>query len=94
MEILTLWALLLSAMLGIFSYILLVALLKITNRLAEVNKQLIILVAGEKTKPEALRALVASARPPQGKLKGIADGKKKKKEKSDNTDYTMKIGVL
>lgn len=92
MEILTLWALLLSAMLGIFSYILLVALLKVTNRLAEVNKVLLVLVAGKDGKPEALRALVAAERPPQGKIKGIADGKKKE-EKPKNTDYTMSIGV-
>ena len=79
----------LVGLLGIFSYI----LLKVVNRLAEVNKQLLIIVAGKDQKPEALRALVASSKPPQGKLKGIANGKKKKDDKSKNTDYVMEVGV-
>lgn len=93
MEILTLWALLLAGLFGIFSYILLMILYKIVNRLAEVNKQLLIVVAGKDAKPDALRALVASSKPPQGKLKGIAGGGKKEKDKPKNTNYTMKVGV-
>ncbi len=62
------------------------------NRLAEVNKQLLVVVAGKDEKPEALRALVALNKPPQGKLKGIADGKKKD-TKPTNIDYQMTIGV-
>jgi len=92
MEILTIWALLLGGLFGVFSYILLMILLKVVNRLAEVSKQLLIVVAGKDLKPEALRALVASNKPPQGKLKGIATGKKKD-DKPKNTDYTMEIGV-
>jgi len=82
----------LAGMFGIFSYIILLILFKTVNRLAETNKQLLIVVAGKDQKPEALRALVASNKPPQGKLKGIADGGKKDK-KPENTDYTMKVGV-
>jgi len=93
MEILSLWALLLSGLFGIFSYILLMILLKVINRLAEVNKQLLIVVAGQNEKPEALRALVASDRPPKKNIPGIADGKKKKDAGTKNTDYTMEIGV-
>jgi len=76
---------------AILAIIHLLALLKVVNRLAEVNRQLLIVVAGKDEKPEALRALVTLNKPPQGKLKGIADGKKKDK-KSTNTDYVMEIG--
>ena len=69
----------------------LLAMLKIINHLAEVNKRLLIVVAGKDEKPEALRALVALNKPPQGKLKGIADGKKEDK-KPTNTDYVLEIG--
>uniref|UniRef100_A0A6M3JYM9 Uncharacterized protein n=1 Tax=viral metagenome TaxID=1070528 RepID=A0A6M3JYM9_9ZZZZ len=68
------------------------ALLKITNRLAEVNKQLMILVAGKEAKPEALRALIASAKPPQGNLRGISTGKTDDKGPK-NMNYTMEIGA-
>jgi len=67
-------------------------ILKLTSQLIEVNKQLLIVVAGKDSKPETLRALVASAKPPQGKLKGIAGGKKKD-DKTKNTDYIMEVGV-
>ena len=80
------------ALLVLLAIVLLFALLKSTNRVLETNKQLMILVAGKETKPEALRALMASSKPPQGKLRGIADGGKKE-DKSKNTDYTMEIGV-
>jgi len=92
MGILTFWALLLAVLFGLFSCSLLLVLYKVVNRLAEVNKQLLIVVAGKDEKPEALRALVASAKPPQGKLRGIANEKKKDKE-SDNTDFTLNVGV-
>ena len=79
---------------GGFASILLIALLRVVNRVAEVNRQLIILVAGQNEKPEALRALIASAKPPQGKLRGIAGGDKKTKtENPANTNYTMSIGI-
>lgn len=92
MGILVLWALILAGLFGIFSYVLLMVLLKVVNRLAEVNKQLLFLVAGKEGKPEALRALVASAKPPQGKLRGIAT-KKEKENKSANTNYTISLGT-
>jgi len=76
----------------LFCIALLIALLKSSNRIIEINKQLLVVVAGKDEKPEALRALVALNKPPQGKLKGIADGKKKD-TKPTNTDYTMEIGV-
>jgi len=73
------------------SFIVLGLLRQAVNRLAEVNKQLLVVVVGKDGKPEALRALVALNKPPQGKLKGIADGKKEDK-KSTNMNYTMEIG--
>jgi len=76
----------------LFCIALLIVLLKSSNRIIEINKQLLIVVAGKDSKPEALRALVASNKPPQGKLKGIAT-RKKKDDKPKNTDYTMEIGV-
>lgn len=85
------WGIILVVGLLALVSILVVALLSTTKRLVDTNKQLLILIAGKETKPETLRALVASNKPPQGKLKGIATGKKDDKPK--NTDYTMSIGV-
>ena len=77
----------------LFSIALLIALLKSSNRIIEINKQLLVVVAGKNEKPEsALRALVSLDKPPRGKLKGIADGKKKD-TKPANTDYTVAIGA-
>lgn len=82
-----------SGFLVLIVYALLWALLKAYSRLIETNKQLMILVAGKEPKPEsALRALVTTCKPPQGKLKGIAGGKKKD-DKPKNTNYTMEVGV-
>jgi len=92
MDILALWALLLTGMFGIFSCILLMVLLRVTNRLADVNKQLLIFLAGKEPKPEALRALITSDKPPQGKLRGVG-GEKKKEDEGGNTNYTIKAGV-
>lgn len=72
---------------SIFAYL----ILKLVNRLTEVNKQLMILVAGKESKPGALQALVASNKPPQKEFRGVAV--KKDNKKLANTDYTMKIGV-
>ena len=77
----------------LFCIALLITLLKSSNRIIEINKQLLIVVAGKDEKPEALRALVASNRPPQKVIPGIADGKKKKDDKQKNTNYTMSVGV-
>lgn len=77
-------------LLGTLFYLLI--LLKVINRLTETNKQLLFLVAGKEGKPETLRALVASNKPPQGNLKGIAT-EKKKDNKPKNSNYTMSIGV-
>ena len=82
----------LIGLLALFAIALLVAELRVVNRLAEVNKQLLIVVAGKDEKPGALRALIASNKPPQGKLRGIAS-KQKKENKSENTNYTMEVGV-
>ena len=60
------------------------------HQITDTNKQLILLVAGQNEKPETLRALVASNKPPQKVIPGIASGKK---DKPINTDYTLKIGV-
>jgi len=81
-----------SALVVVMFVILAGALVISVGRLNETNKQLLIVVAGQEGKPETLRALVASAKPPQGKLKGIA-GAKKKEDKPKNTDYQMSIGV-
>ena len=55
------------------------------------NKKLLILAMGREKNVDGLRALVASEKPPQGKLLGIAT--KKKNDKSKNSNYTMEIGV-
>ena len=78
----------LLAGIGLFSLFAII----LVNRLVEVNKQLMILVAGKDEKSgSALGALVALNKPPQGKLKGIADGEKDRKPA--NTDYTIAIGT-
>ena len=61
------------------------------RRLDATNKQLMLLVAGKEEKPATLSALVASQKPPQKNLKGIASGKKKDK-KPANTNYTLEVG--
>jgi hypothetical protein len=88
----------LIALAGLFVvFVLAIILLKVINRVVETNKQLLILLAGQGGKPEVsgatMRALVASEKSPQGKLHGIAPGKKKEVKKPDNIDYKMQIGV-
>ena len=83
----------LAGLLVVFGSILVIILLKVIRQITETNKQLLIVVAGKEAKPEALRALVASNKPPQGKLRGIAPDKKKETKKSGNTNYEMQIGV-
>lgn len=85
--------LVLIGLLALFAISLLVTELRVVNRLVDTNKQLLLFAVGKSEKPEVLRALVASAKPPQGGLKGIANNKKGKNDKSKNTDYTMSIGV-
>lgn len=82
-------------LLGIFGSIscgLLILLFNVVGQVTLTNKQLLIFLAGKEAKPEALRALVASAKPPQGKLKGIANEKMKGK-KSKNTNFTFEVGA-
>lgn len=89
---LVIWLIVLAGLLVLFVYILIAALLSVVKRLVDTNKQLFLLLAGrgEKSEP-TLRALVASNKPPQGKLKGIATGGKKD-DKPKNIDCTMEIG--
>lgn len=91
MEIVIFWSLIVVGLFAIFSYVLMMVLLKVVNQLTVVNKTLLLLVAGKDGKPETLRALVASERPPQGKLQGIAN-KGKKEDKPKNMNYTLEIG--
>ena len=97
MNILIPWAIIAIGLFVVFVYILVMALLQTVKRLTETNKQLLILVAGFSGKPETngavLRALVASEKPPRGKLRGIAGKKKDEESKSSNTDYEMTIGL-
>lgn len=98
MEILIPWLVIVSGLSLLFAYILVMAVLRMVKRLTETNKQLLILLAGQGGKPEVvgatMRALVASEKPPQGKLRGIGGGKKKPKEtKPTNIDHVMSIGV-
>ena len=77
--------------LSLFCIFLLLALDKSYNRIIDMNKKLMILAMGREKNIDGLRALVASEKPPQGKLRGIATSKKEDKPK--NTDYTMQVGV-
>ena len=85
-------AIIVSALVVVMFVILAGALVITIGRLDETNKQLLIVVAGKDGKPEALRALVASNRPPQKVIPGIANGKKKDNNPK-NTDYTVEVGV-
>lgn len=86
------WLILLG-MFGSISLGLLVVVYNVVGQLTLTNKQLLIFLVGKEPKPEsALRALITSQKPPQGKLKGIADGKKKNK-KPENKNYIMEVGV-
>ena len=80
-----------AGVLVLFSIALLIALLTSTNRIIEINKQLMIIVAGKDAKPETLRALVAQNKAPLKNLKGIATGEKEDK-KPVNKDYTLVVG--
>lgn len=82
-----------SALVVVIVVILLGTLVNTIGRLQDTNKQLMIIVAGKEEKPEhALRALVASNKPPQKNLRGIATGKKKDEKKPVNTNYELTIG--
>ena len=83
-----------SALVIVIITILLGTLVICVGRVNETNKQLLIVVAGKDEKPEALRALVASAKPPQKNLPGIATEKKTKDDKTKNPDYKMTVGVF
>lgn len=79
-------------MLTLVCIVFLIALCKSFNSIMGMNKKLLILVMGREKNIEGLRALVASEKPPQGNLRGIAT-KDKKDVKPKNTDYTMSIGL-
>ena len=86
------WGLILVVWILALTTILVIALLNTTKQLTDMNKKLLILVMGQEENTDGLRALVASERPPQGKLCGIATNKKDDK-KSKNTNYEMTVGV-
>lgn len=69
-------------------------LITVVNRTTEINKQLLLVIAGKEDKPEMLRALVAQDRQPSKPLAGVAAGivKGKKEEKSKNQDYVISVG--
>lgn len=86
-------AIIVSALVVVIVAVLLGTLVHTISVIQDTNKQLMILVAGKEAKPEALRALVASEKPPQKNLGGIATGKMGKKGKKPlNTDYTLTVG--
>ena len=86
-------AIIVSALVVVMFAILAGALVISIGRLDETNKQLMLLVAGKDEKPETLRALVASAKPPRKNLPGIVGGKKKKGDAPKITNYEMEIGL-
>jgi hypothetical protein len=88
------WVLaILASSLLFISFILLFALLKSNSRIIEINKHLMILIAGKEKTPDTMRALVAADRQPKTNLPGISNKKdEKKKETSANKDYVMSIG--
>ena len=78
-------------MLVLFCAPLVIALVILINRIIDMNKKLMILTMGREKNVDGLKALVASDRPPQKPLPGIATNKKDDKPK--NTNYTMQVGV-
>ena len=81
----------LCGILMLFCIVLLIALFQSTDRIIDMNKKLLILAMGREKNIDGLRALVASEKPPQSKLRGIAT--KKKDDTLKNTDYQIQVGV-
>lgn len=86
------WGLIIMGLLVLAVCLLTVALLNVVKQLTDMNKKLLILAMGREKNVDGLRALVASEKPPQGKLRGITTNDKKD-PKPKNTGYTMQIGV-
>lgn len=89
MNLMVLVLIIVAGLVVVIIAMLLGGLLNTIGRLQDTNRQLMLIVAGKEPKPEhALRALIASEKPPQGKLKGVATEKKK----PPNVNYALTVG--
>lgn len=82
------------ALIGLFMgviYVLAIAVKRMTDRMVETNKQLMIFLAGRQDNPTAARALVAAARPPKKEIPGLAV-KKKPAEVKPKGGMTVTVG--
>lgn len=93
MENLNLGLVILAVFLVVQSFVILGLLRQANNQRGKTIQQLLIAAVGKEKTPEALRALVASDKPPRKNLPGIAENKKVKDVKPKNIDYTMEVGV-
>lgn len=84
------WGLTIMGLLVLAVCLLTVALLNVVKQLTDMNKKLLILAMGREKNIDGLKALVATEKPPQGKLPGIVI--KKEVDKPKNTNYEMSIG--
>jgi hypothetical protein len=100
MSLISVWLLVLLGLSASVIYLMAIALLvinKMSDRVTETNKQLLVLVAHREGGNDAARAVLASTKLPKNDLPGISTEKKKKKEPpqkdGDSEGYSVKVGV-
>lgn len=65
---------------------------RLSDRLAEMNKQLLVLLGTRDGGDAVGRALIASARPPLKPVPGVADGGQKKEKSEESPGYRLTVG--
>ena len=66
---------------------------RLTCQLVKTNEQLLVLFAAWKVGPDAARALIASSKPPQKPLPGIATDKPPEKKEGVTVEYNLGGGL-
>ena len=101
MSVISIWLVVLLGLSALVIYILTVALwviIRLSDRITETNKQLLVLVAHREGGNDAARAVLASAKSPKKDLPGISNEKKKKKESPQGSkkteSYSINVGVM
>ena len=103
MSLISVWLLVLLGLSALVIYVLALAfkvINRMSDRMTETNKQLLVLVAHREGGNDAARAVLASTKLPKNDLPGISIGKKKKKRKEppqgdkELHGYSVKVGVM
>ncbi len=100
MDLISIWLVVLLGLSALVIYALTVAFRmvnKMSNRITETNKQLLVLIAHRDGGNDAARAVLASGKLPKHDLPGISSEKRKKKEppqgEGRSNSYSIKVGV-